>query len=188
MKTNFDKYLEENLKDPEFAAQFKYAMVPYIQQKENCTCCQLIAAINAYVYFTGELPFQPFDENGEYSDEFNQWAETVRCQHGSALRMSPFYKDVGLEIETKEQLVSVADIATMVTRNKPVEVGVHGLEDFPYHAVLIIGFTSDGKFEILNWTRKNRLISHVPIHVLEGYLPRYGVPTRKMVTFSMPGR
>jgi len=66
VKTNFDRYLEECLKDPEFAERFRSIMErPYIQQKDNCSCCQLVAAINAYAYFTGKLPFQPFDEDGE---------------------------------------------------------------------------------------------------------------------------
>jgi len=187
LKTNFDRYLEKNLEDPEFAARFRSIMErPYIQQRDNCSCCQLVAAINAYAYFTGELPFQPFDQNGEYSDEFNKWAEIVLCKNGAALKMSRFYKEIGLETETRRELVSVVDIANIITQHKLVQIGVTGLFDWAYHAVLIIGM-SDSGFRIINWS-KDELISHVSYQDVENYMLPYGNPNRWMTIFSMPGR
>ena len=187
MKTNFDRYLEECLKDPEFAERFRSIMErPYIQQKDNCSCCQLVAAINAYAYFTGKLPFQPFDEDGEYSEEFNKWAERVHCHNGSAIKMDLFFEEIGLKTDTTKELVSIADIATMITRHNVVQIGVIGLGNWAFHAVLIIGM-SDYGFRILNWS-KDELISHVSYQDVENYMLPYGTPNRWMTIFSMPGR
>lgn len=109
-------------------------------RKQKYSACQLIAAINARIFFGG----------GDISESlFESLVDIVRCRYGGALQVRKAYNILGLEIEDGPIRV------TWIERNLPVELTIHS-PHYGFHSVLVekisytAGLASVPVFHLIN--------------------------------------
>ncbi|MHA2280027.1 MAG: hypothetical protein ACXAC5_04005 [Promethearchaeota archaeon] len=139
--------------------------LPYIVQDDiPYACCQLLTAINARVFLTGEPPIIEYP-----SQEFETLVDLTLCRHGAALRVDKAYKILKIHTQRGPRYADIEWIKRCIYHEgRPVELSVRSPE-YGIHSVLAIG-VEDNAVQLVNWKRNQR-VSLVPW--CKEYIPGY---------------
>lgn len=96
--------------------------------------CQLVTAINAYYYLTGNIIKQD-------SIKYKELAEICGCVHGSCINIKKAWK----KLEIKEDIrFKKYDIEKYLKRNCFIELSVHN-KYYGYHSIAIVDYIKKAK-------------------------------------------
>lgn len=109
--------------------------------RNKYSCCQLVTAINASIFFGGSSPSDA---------EFERLVDLVGCRYGSAIQVERAYPALGISYDDIEGGLDGA-ITPL-----PGEIGINDKE-YGNHSVLVIGVEIDtihivgGSEEFVTW-------------------------------------
>lgn len=135
-------------------------------------CCQLLTAINARVFLTGEPPIARYP-----SPEFEALIDIVMCRVGSALRADKAHRILKLSTELGPHHPEWISRRVLFER-RPVEVSVFSPR-WGLHSCLAVGASSN-YLCLVNWDSKE-IVSSVPWGKIE--VPPYA--REKAIAFSL---
>jgi len=101
----------------------------YIHRNSTQGDCQLVTALNAYYYLTGDVYCT------KDSKEYNQLVDLTRCRYGSAIHIEKAYKRLGIEIVWSG--ISLLDIMIDGEIALPIEWNTWSWE-YGFHSTLIV--------------------------------------------------
>lgn len=120
----------------------------YIQHNKTCRDCQLVTALNAYCYLTGEQWCQ------QNSNEYERLLDLTKCRHGAAICIENAHKELGIEIIWSG--ISLYDVKLYSTDGSlilPMEWNTWSYE-YGFHSNLIVDQNKD-KVRVTNFSKVN---------------------------------
>ena len=126
----------------------------YQRQTAPYSCCQLVAAFNALIFYGKKAPSQR-------GKRFERLVDLTYCRSGSALAVYRAHYELGLKTRTIGK--TLASVRYHLDKGRPVELGIYR-EWAGQHAVLLVG-RRYGEYLITNWCPKEN-VSQVSARLL----------------------
>jgi hypothetical protein len=101
----------------------------YINKNKTCGDCQLVTALNAYYYLTGEQWCK------QDSAEYERFIDLSGCRAGSAINIDRVYQELGIEIIWSG--INLLDLMVGTKIILPVEWSTWSWE-YGFHSTLIV--------------------------------------------------